>query len=245
MSAPDRVTLPTRSASPIPFGVSVATWAIAWVAGSLLLAPLVVIVLGGDFSGDLSIPLLSAATAATWAAFLAALAFASRRFGTGDFVADYAVGFKPIDLVGVPVGVVLQLFVIPLLYLPLASWWPGTFNDEAIEERARDLVDRADGAGIFLLVLVVAVGAPIVEELVYRGLVQRSLANLTNAWPALVMASIWFALVHPSPVEYPGLLLAGLTFGAGLVLTGRLGAPMITHAAFNATGLVVALQAGS
>jgi membrane protease YdiL (CAAX protease family) len=53
---------------------------------------------------------------------------------------------------------------------------------------------------------------------------------------------MWFALVHPSPVEYPGLLLAGLTFGACLLVTGRLGASIVTHFAFNVTGLVLALR---
>ena len=58
---------------------------------------------------------------------------------------------------------------MPLVYVPLRAWWPETFSDDRLEETARDLVDRADGAAVVVLVLVVVVGAPIVEELVYRG----------------------------------------------------------------------------
>ncbi len=65
--------------------------------------------------------------------------------------------------------------------------------------------------------LIVVVGAPIVEELVYRGLLQRSLTSVVNAGPALVIIAMWFSLIHLSPVEYPGLFLAGLVFGAGVV----------------------------
>jgi hypothetical protein len=149
---------------------------------------------------------------------------------------------RPIDLVGLPVGVIGQLAVIPLLYLPLREIWPDTFSQSELEERAQELADKADGWTVLLLVLVVAVGAPIVEELVYRGLLQRSMATRVGAVGGLVLTSMWFALVHPSPVEYPGLFAAGLLFGAGVLLTDRLGASILTHAAFNATGLVLALR---
>jgi membrane protease YdiL (CAAX protease family) len=57
-----------------------------------------------------------------------------------------------------------------------------------------------------------------------------------------VSASAWFALVHFSPVEYPGLFLAGLVFGGCVVATGRIGPAILTHAAFNAVGLVIVLS---
>ena len=50
------------------------------------------------------------------------------------------------------------------------------------------------------------------------------------------------ALIHFSPVEYPGLFLAGLVFGGCVAATGRIGPAILTHAAFNATGLVMVLQ---
>jgi membrane protease YdiL (CAAX protease family) len=93
-----------------------------------------------------------------------------------------------------------------------------------------------------LLVIIVVIGAPIVEELVYRGLLQRSMSAAFGVVPGLVVMSIWFALMHPTPIEWPGLVVAGALFGAGLALTGRIGPGIITHAAFNATGLILALR---
>jgi membrane protease YdiL (CAAX protease family) len=149
---------------------------------------------------------------------------------------------RPIDLAGIPAGVATQLVGVPLLYWPLRQIWPDAFSQSDIDERAKELADKAGGATTVLLVLVVVVGAPLVEELVYRGLLQRALQSVVGGAGALVLGSMWFSLIHLSPVEYPGLLLAGLVFGAWLTFTGRIGGAILTHAAFNATGLILAFR---
>lgn len=226
----------------IPFVPAVGIWSLAWVAGSIVAAPLLIAATDADSGADLTIPQLFVVVLAAWVVFLVALSVASRRFGTGDLVTDYAVRFRPIDLVGVPVGVITQLALIPLLYAPLRALWPDTFSSERLEERAQDLADRATGFSTVLLVVIVVVGAPVVEELVYRGLLQRSMASVVGAWPALAMTALWFSLIHFSPVEYPGLFLAGLVFGTGVVITNRIGPAIVTHAAFNATGIIMVLS---
>ena len=218
-----------------------ACWAGAWLLGSGVLAAVAIGAMGGDLDGDLTIGQLTVAAVVGWISFLVALWVVSRRFGSGTFVADYAWRFEPVDLIGIPVGVATQLVLVPLLYVPLRAVWPDTFDAERLEERARELADQAEGLSVVALVLVVVVGAPIVEELVYRGLLQRSISTLTPPLVGLAIASIWFSLIHLAPVEYPGLALAGAVFGAGLLWTGRLGPAVVTHAAFNATGLALAL----
>ena len=66
------------------------------------------------------------------------------------------------------------------MYLPLERLWADTFSEDRLTENAKDLVDRASGGSMVLLVLMVCVGAPIVEELVYRGLLQGSFAARFN-----------------------------------------------------------------
>ena len=220
--------------------VAVATWVIAFVAGQLVSA--VILASSGVDDADLvPIPTLFAGVAATWIAYLAGMWFASQRSGSGDFVEDYRLHFAPIDLVGVPIGVLSQLVLVPLVYLPLSELWPETFSEDRLSENAEKLVDRADGASMVLLVLMVCLFAPVVEELVYRGLLQGSFAARFDHVLALVIAAAWFAVIHFRPVEYPGLFVFGLVAGAGLLVTGRLGLPIVTHIGFNVTGLLLAL----
>lgn len=244
MTAPADVSAATADGAQIDFGPAFGTWSAGWVAGTIVAAPLAIAATGATLGDELTIPQLAAASLATWSVLVAALVIASRRFGSNDLIVDYAARFRPIDLVGVPVGVATQLALVPALYAPLQRIWPTTFDDDEIAQRAQDLADRAGGWNTVLLAAVVVVGAPLVEEFVYRGLLQRSASTLIGPAFGLLGTSVLFALVHFSPVEYPGLFLAGLVFGIGVVLTGRIGPAIVTHAAFNATGLIVVLRNG-
>jgi membrane protease YdiL (CAAX protease family) len=44
------------------------------------------------------------------------------------------------------------------------------------------------------------------------------------------------------PVEYPGLFAFALVLGLARQKTGTLGLPIITHLAFNATGLLLVMM---
>jgi membrane protease YdiL (CAAX protease family) len=225
---------------PIDIPVAVLAWVGAFVVGQLA-STVVVGLSGAESVDDVPIPTLFLALVLTWAAYLAALWWASRRSGTGDLVEDYRVRFRPVDLVGAPIGVLTQLVVVPLVYLPLSRLWPSTFSEDELADNAERLVDRADGAAMVLLVLMVCVGAPIVEELVYRGLLQGSFAARVDGAVAVLIVAAWFALIHLRPVEYPGLFTFGLVAGACVLVTGRLGTAIVTHVGFNVTGLLLAV----
>lgn len=218
----------------------------AWLVGAVLSSVLIV-GLGAAFVDDFDsddatpIPLLFVGNLAMWASYLALMWWLSSNRGSGDVVADYRVRFRVVDLVGVPIGVATQLVALPLLYWPLRELWPDTFDDSALRENAEDLVDRASGVGVALLVVMVLVGAPIVEELVYRGLLLGGLSTRLQAGLAVIASAAIFALIHFRPVEYPGLFVAGLVFGACAMCSGRLGMAMAAHFGFNAIGLLGAL----
>ena len=238
----DLTRTPMRQAGrTIDVPVAVVTWVAAFLAGQVV-STIVLAASGVESTDEVPIPTLFAAVAATWIAYLAGMWVASRRDGTGDVVEDYAIRFRAVDLLGVPIGALAQLVLVPLLYLPLRGLWPDTFSDDRLSETAEKLVDRASGATMVLLVLMVCVGAPIVEELVYRGLLQRSFAARFDHVLAWIAASAWFAVIHFRPIEYPGLFVFGLVAGACLLVTGRLGMPIATHVAFNVTGLLLAVR---
>jgi len=92
-----------------------------------------------------------------------------------------------------------------------------------------------------LLVVVVVIGAPIVEELVYRGLLQQSMARSFGSIAAVFLCSAFFTVVHLVPIEFPGLFTFALILGFAFHRTKRVGFTIVTHMSFNAAGLLLVL----
>lgn len=90
----------------------------------------------------------------------------------------------------------------------------------------------------------VLIRAPILEELMFRGLFQ-SWFNTLTAWPAILSAAIVFAAVHSSAWPDPiPLVLVGVMLGLAFQRTRNLLAPVVAHATFNGVMTVVALFHG-
>ena len=140
---------------------------------------------------------------ALWIPVLIGLRILSKRLGTGDFRADYGLHFRWVDLAGIPLGVLTQLVVLKLIW-PLRSWFPDQFHKDAVEEPARNLFDRLNGAWLVLLVFIVVVGAPVIEELLYRGLIFRTLDGLIAPPLAVLGSALSTRLRTPDgPVRRP------------------------------------------
>lgn len=220
---------------PIAFG----TWAAAWLTGQVI-ASIVYTVGGVEPTSTASVGLTAIATIPTWALYLAGMDWVSRRHGDGSFASDFGVRFRRVDAIGLAVGVATQIIAVPLIYLPLRALWPGTFSGDRVQESASSLVERANGGDAVLLVAMIAIGAPIVEEIVYRGLLQRTLASRLGAITAWVLTAGLFTVIHFRPVEYPGLAVFALVVGAAALLPRRLGFAITVHVGFNAAGLLLA-----
>lgn len=87
--------------------------------------------------------------------------------------------------------------------------------------------------GRLSVVLFAMVAAPIVEEFVFRGLVQRPLERRWGPAPAIAFTSLLFALVHALPWVLPIHLLLGLAFGFVVYATRSVWAGVLLHAANN------------
>ena len=142
-------------------------------------------------------------------------------------------------VIGLPLGVFGQLVLVNLINWPLAQFFPDTFSFDEVSQRAKDIAATAPGAWMIALVFVVVVGAPIVEEIVYRGCLHTHLVSTAGETVGLVVTAVIFAGIHLSPVEFPGLFVFALLLGYARQKTGTLGLPIVTHFAFNATGLLL------
>ena len=216
------------------FAVWSLTYLVANVCGSVVIS-----VLG--YAGAEVTPtwVLAVSALVLWGPFIGVLLWTSKRHGSGNVVKDFSLSFRARDLWGVPLGIASQLLLVVAVTLPFQWLFPSLFNSEAVEKRANDLFDAAHGAWIVLLVVIVVVCAPVVEELVYRAFIQHNLGVAYGARIAVLISSFWFAAVHLQLAEFPGLFAFALVLGICFARTKRLGLSIVTHVAFNATALVV------
>ena len=97
---------------------------------------------------------------------------------------------------------------------------------------------------LVLAVLTVTV-APVVEEALFRGVVLRGLMLRMSFWPAALLSSVAFAVLHVQSVGLASLFTVAAigTLGLGLCLlarrTGRLGPSIGVHALYNAGVLLL------
>ena len=227
-SAPRRSTLRIASLRSIP----------AALGGYLLALVLSVIGLSialGAGGAERGLAVTIAGQIGLWAGFIGVPLLLSRLAGSGSLSRDFGLSFRSQDLWGVPLGVATQFLVVPLFSLPVRLAQP----DRDLSAPAREVLDRAGGLGrVVLAVLVIAV-APFAEELFFRGMLQRSALNRFRPVLAVGGVALFFALTHFQPLLLPPLFAAGLVFGLCAWRTDRLGLAIVTHAAFNASTVVI------
>lgn len=215
--------------------------AIAGLAVTLL-APVVVIIAVLAVAGrqDLEdIPLWATALLQVplWAGLLGAPVLASWTKGRASLAADFGLKMRWTDIpLGLVVGFVGQfalLIVLGLVYQLLG------IDTDRVGETAEALTGRAkDAVGVALLILVVAIGAPLLEELFYRGLWLRALARRWGTAWAVILSSLLFGLVHLQLYDFPALAGFGAITAVLTVRSGRLGPAIWAHVAFNVTAVV-------
>jgi membrane protease YdiL (CAAX protease family) len=99
-----------------------------------------------------------------------------------------------------------------------------------------DFLHRASAGWMALTVFSAVVMAPLAEELFFRGLVQSVLRRyFRSPWVGIVLGSGLFAASHqPQYQHMPALFVLGMVLGYNYERTGRLLAPVLLHAIFNA-----------
>ena len=88
-------------------------------------------------------------------------------------------------------------------------------------------------------VLAIAVIAPLIEELLFRGLLQNALGHHMPAWAAIILSAFTFALVHMQPLAIPALMALGAAFGFIYHKTGSLRMTIVLHMINNALALLL------
>jgi membrane protease YdiL (CAAX protease family) len=158
---------------------------------------------------------------------------ASRRYGTGSLVRDFGWRFRPLDLAYGPLAALACVFAAGLI---------GTaFHGTRFSGSNTDIItsQRGNSVGVAVVTVIAAVGAPVLEELFFRGFLRTSLAS------RLGVGAVWAQAVFFGFAHYQfGLGLGNVsvvcaTAGIGVVLgytahlSRRLGPGTLAHGLFN------------
>lgn len=149
-------------------------------------------------------------------------------------------------LKGALAGVAAWLASYPLVLVTLLAWATllAEFGTGWQEQEVLTTL-RADPLTFFLVAVVLA---PLVEEVLYRGLLYPTLKRKWGKAVGLLVSAGLFAILHSHAQTLAALFVLGLVLGHVYERTGTLAAPMALHAAFNGftfVGAMIERAAGS
>lgn len=189
---------------------------------------------------EASLGVLVASLVGLWAGYLGTAVILSRTRGTGNPMADVGLRIRWSDLpLGVATGLVTSVVVVRLVYLVLTAAGLVTRDDlDRLAEPAQRVGDLAQGPGWLVLALFIGIGAPVVEEIYYRGLLQPALIRRLGPAGGIATSAVLFGAAHQQVLQFPALAVFGAVLGYLAWRAQRLGPAIAAHIAFNALTLV-------
>ncbi|MBI3324044.1 MAG: CPBP family intramembrane metalloprotease [Candidatus Omnitrophica bacterium] len=102
-----------------------------------------------------------------------------------------------------------------------------------VEEIHRLLFEQHGGPVLGLTLLLACVVGPIVEELLFRGLLFAALRSRVSRWMAILISGALFAAVHTNVVGFLPIMALGCFLAALYERTGSLLSPIAVHVVHN------------
>jgi uncharacterized protein len=233
----DRTSTPDRR---VPVGRPGVTWGLGdfcWIYFGGIVASVILggiaYVISGDKAGDPGALTVGLSLLGQFGGWIAGLVWVSRRKGRGSLQSDFGLIVHGRELWIIVVGVVLEVALALMVY-PIAH---------LVQNQKQSVVndlETSHGLKLALLVFVAGLIAPVCEELLFRGLLLRSLQRRFSAVVAVAISALVFALAHPALDPHwgtfaavPALFGLGAVSGAVAVRRGNLSASILLHIGFN------------
>jgi len=137
-------------------------------------------------------------------------------------------------------GGLIALLLAGLAALLTQQFFPDVTS--AASEIADELTAQGGRTALVIFAVMLMVGAPIVEELFFRGLMFSALRKRgVGAVLTIIISAVVFAAFHVEPLRFLVLLPSGVVLGWVRWRTGSTGASMVTHGMVNAPGAIALL----
>ena len=104
-----------------------------------------------------------------------------------------------------------------------------------------EIMELAMGGSPFFLVLAIVILAPLVEELIFRGLVMGHLLTKMKRPFAILLSSIIFGAIHLNMLQIIYAALMGALLALVYVRSRSIWAAIIAHSGFNMVGVIAQL----
>lgn len=149
-----------------------------------------------------------------------------------------------------PFYAIILTIVLAFATLIPSSWLsemlPNEMTKDLMEEVFKNILSRPEGF------IIIALLAPTVEEIVFRGAILRSLlawseektagnesVKTKGAWLAIVISAMLFSAIHGNPAQMPHAFLIGLLLGWLFYRTGSIVLCVILHFINNSTAFLL------
>lgn len=109
-------------------------------------------------------------------------------------------------------------------------------------QQFENAADKADYNAVISYTILAIIRAPIVEEVLFRGLLYPATKNLIGASAALWLTSILFAASHGNLVAALPLTMFSAMLTWQYEKTGNLISPILTHSVFNLINVLIMLK---
>lgn len=145
------------------------------------------------------------------------------------------------------IATILYLCVLPIaeylsMLVPtdLDGFWGDFYNDF---EKSFEVIFKSPISAFITICIL----APILEELIFRGLLLRGLLNnkKVNPWLAILFIGVLFGITHGNPWQALGAGTLGIVFGYIYWRTKDLVLCMFLHFLNNSIGFIVTIQSNS
>ena len=170
-----------------------------------------------------------------------AVLYVSRLKGQKSLAADFGLVVRLRDAKALLVGATLEI-VLTLALFPIIQLDPDAQNQQLLT----DLKDHRDALTVGLFAVGAIVLAPIVEELLFRGVLLRGLLRKMAPPADVLVSAVIFALVHligdPNTLPFlPALAALGVVLAVVALRSGNLSTSIFIHAGFNLTTTILFL----
>ena len=143
------------------------------------------------------------------------------------------------DLKFLPLGVLLQALVGALYY---------PFHLKSTGDPVKQIVGHNPAYGMLVIMFFVGIGAPFIEELLFRGVILQSMTAvlaprvriLAAGLVPAILTGVVFGAAHGELVQLAGLALVGTILAVIVQRQRRIAPAIFTHAGFNLIALLVA-----